>query len=327
MDDISSSYPVRLGVWTNWAHGRVMGSTLTLTRSDGALLIAFIAFFVTMTGTQLWRIVCFAVHSKLSTDSPQDALHNQRQVVLRNSTTPLGSIWILMQMMHAWKRGQKESNMQALVRLLPLCLGTLVVAVGLAAATGLSSRIAQGDNGVLIDGSRCSRFDFGDNLTAIALHRAPYEMRDITMGADYAQRCYESTSSSNECNTFARQSLPLIMTPNASCPFDSSMCLSQETNVIVDTGLMDSHADLGLNWPAKDRFQLQSKWHCAPLVTEGYKSNYAYENRTFVRYQYGDLMQMPSECDCTLAIPNGTLSDAIIGRNSPFMEPAVNFHL
>jgi hypothetical protein len=42
IDDI----PVYLGVWTNWSRGQVMGSTLTLDRRNGSLLIAFLAFFV-----------------------------------------------------------------------------------------------------------------------------------------------------------------------------------------------------------------------------------------------------------------------------------------
>jgi hypothetical protein len=42
----STSYPVYLGTWINWSRGPVFGATLTLTRNDANLLIAFVAFFV-----------------------------------------------------------------------------------------------------------------------------------------------------------------------------------------------------------------------------------------------------------------------------------------
>jgi len=49
MDDSSATEPVSqvyTGVWTNWSRGKVNGSTITLTRNDANLLIAFLAFFI-----------------------------------------------------------------------------------------------------------------------------------------------------------------------------------------------------------------------------------------------------------------------------------------
>lgn len=43
---ISASSQVYIGFWVNWSRGPVNGATITLTRSDGTTLIAFIAFFV-----------------------------------------------------------------------------------------------------------------------------------------------------------------------------------------------------------------------------------------------------------------------------------------
>lgn len=44
--DSNDNYPVHIGTWTNWSRGAVMGSTLTIRRDVGNLLIAFVAFFV-----------------------------------------------------------------------------------------------------------------------------------------------------------------------------------------------------------------------------------------------------------------------------------------
>jgi hypothetical protein len=44
--DSTDQYVVYLGKWTNWSRGPVFGATLTLSREDANLLIAFVAFFV-----------------------------------------------------------------------------------------------------------------------------------------------------------------------------------------------------------------------------------------------------------------------------------------
>ncbi len=48
--DSAEAFPQRVytGVWTNWSRGKMMGSTLTLTRTDANVFIAFLAFFVTL---------------------------------------------------------------------------------------------------------------------------------------------------------------------------------------------------------------------------------------------------------------------------------------
>jgi len=53
---------VYIGTWTNWSRGSVLGATLTLTRSNGNLLIAFTAVFVAFISARFWKIACFAIH-------------------------------------------------------------------------------------------------------------------------------------------------------------------------------------------------------------------------------------------------------------------------
>lgn len=50
------------GVWVNWSQGRIFGATITLTSRDGALLVTFLALFVSLVETSFWRIVCLALH-------------------------------------------------------------------------------------------------------------------------------------------------------------------------------------------------------------------------------------------------------------------------
>jgi hypothetical protein len=79
---------VYLGVWTNWSKGTVMGATLTMTRQQGDLLIAFTGFLIPFVASRFWRILCFILHLYYSTSKPEDAIYHQRQVILRNSSSP-----------------------------------------------------------------------------------------------------------------------------------------------------------------------------------------------------------------------------------------------
>lgn len=80
--DSADPYPVYVGAWTNWSRGRVLGATLTLSRRDADLLIAFTAFFVAFVATRVWRILCFAIHRFCSKKTPQNAIYHQHQVSL-----------------------------------------------------------------------------------------------------------------------------------------------------------------------------------------------------------------------------------------------------
>lgn len=83
--DLTLQYKVHLGIWTDWSRGRVLGITLTLDRQQANFLIAFTASFIVFVGSRFWYIICVFLHQVYSTSEPRDALHHQRQVVLRNS--------------------------------------------------------------------------------------------------------------------------------------------------------------------------------------------------------------------------------------------------
>ncbi|KAI1868746.1 hypothetical protein JX265_006725 [Neoarthrinium moseri] len=73
---------------------------------------------------------------------------------------------------------------------------------------------------------------------------------------------------------------------------------SKDSNILIDSGPIDSHSDLGLNAPQDERFSFRVVLHCAPLVTEGYRSTLNISSdRSFARYFYGEplLSFRPSE--------------------------------
>lgn len=85
--DVTIQYQIHLGIWTDWTRGPILGQTLTLSRNNANLLIAFTASFVVFVGSRIWAIACLSLHRAYSTAKQRDALHHQRQVVLRNSSS------------------------------------------------------------------------------------------------------------------------------------------------------------------------------------------------------------------------------------------------
>ncbi|KAH7317088.1 hypothetical protein B0I35DRAFT_267343 [Stachybotrys elegans] len=110
----------------------------------------------------------------------------------------------------------------------------------------------------------------------------------------------------------------MTITRNASCPFESSFCISQHSNIIVESGLIDSLEDLGLNWPPSSQFKLSHKLHCAPLATSNYTKEYEFRNVSYAAYQYGESLSPISDCNCTMAVNADSLAVASTDETAPF---------
>ncbi|KAK0614802.1 hypothetical protein DIS24_g11914 [Lasiodiplodia hormozganensis] len=174
--DFASLFDVYCGVWTNWSRGKVLGATLTLSREDGNLLIAFLAFFVTAVGEE------------------QETL---------------------------WQ---------------------------------------------------------------------PFDAKNAGAASNYAQQCYSpnTTTGSLECSIYIKKRLRTSLIGNASCPFQPGACRSENSSLLLDTGLLDSNDDFGLNAPPGQRFQYRRRLHCAPLATEGLTSKHNISSdRSYTRYHFG----------------------------------------
>lgn len=278
---------VYLGVWTNWSRGLILGLTLTTTKYYGNLIIAFTASFIGYVATRFWRIACFAFHNFYSTSDPRTAIHQQRQVILRNSTSAESGILSLLCVLWAWKRCKWDR----LLGLLPPLLLAGVSLVAFTAAGGFSSSISTttGDE-VLLKGPSCGLIGQSRNRSTDDL----WYIRTSNMlnnAENYAQQCYNSTGSSGmlECNKFVVDRLPTtLVNDSAECPFENKMCRNLQSNIRLDTGYLDSNDHLGSNAPANRRFAWRYVLTCAPIVTEGYTSQIVDNNMTWVKYHYGD---------------------------------------
>ncbi|RCI12094.1 hypothetical protein L249_0884 [Ophiocordyceps polyrhachis-furcata BCC 54312] len=288
MSDSSAQRRVHLGSWTDWSRGPVMGVTLTLDRKQGALLIAFTAFFVGIVASCFWRILVFFVYRLYSTAAPRDALHHQRQALLRNSVTAPSTLWAFSQLCWTWRR----AGASRLRRTLPVIVCALVSIALFAVASGFSSQIASGTgSAALLDGSHCGYVQGAtqasrlDDLGVLF----PYGVRRLTESANYAQQCYSARTGAGllSCGTFVLRSLPYTSNHQASCPFRGGICRSNTSNLMLDTGYLDSHEHLGVNSSPDLRIRFRTMLHCAPLETEGYSTDIRNPSRNYTRYFYG----------------------------------------
>jgi hypothetical protein len=132
---VTSSFDddVYLGFWINHAYNPVIGATLTLSRRDGALLIAFLAIFVAATGRNFWKIVRYCLHIYFSSDTSSDGIYHQRQAILRNSQFAEDAALHLINTRFAWrKRGKRVDRRLIPVALVALFIATTFFAAGMA---------------------------------------------------------------------------------------------------------------------------------------------------------------------------------------------------
>ncbi|KAL1616497.1 hypothetical protein SLS54_008400 [Diplodia seriata] len=284
--DISENYDVYLGVWTNWSRGKILGSTITLRRTEVTLLIAFIAFFVSIVGTSFWRIVCYFLHRIYSTEAARDALHHQRQAVLRNSANGTSGLSNFLAIIWAWAKVDKTARNYT--RICPLVALTLLILLAFAAAGGLSSRVSTAiGSDVLLSGSRCGILGYeGTNVSVVLDYLAPWLSQAAAVASLYQQQCYSNRANTEDCHTYTKKRLSATVDRNASCPFHDSICQSSRGNLRIDSGFLDSNDDFGLNTPPSERMQSRCVYHCAPLDTTNYESSYNHSD-DLGHYSYG----------------------------------------
>ena len=285
-------YDVHIGFWINWSHGRVKGATFTLTRENGNLLIAFLAIFVSAAGRSVWRISCYILHHYLSSSNPQDGIYHQRQAILRNSDNANDAILKLISTLDAWRKRARRPYR----RLIPVILMSLFISAAFSVSGLFSSRVTSDTaNEVLLNGKSCRGISsrFNQNWREGQVIYYPWLTNKVGAYSNYALQCYTSAVNAEDCHQFVKPSISFKADRNASCPFQSKMCKTQDKNLILDTGYIDSNDDLGINMPSKDRFKFRVVHECAPIVTENFTQIHENEQDPkipLVRYYYGTVI-------------------------------------
>lgn len=267
-----------------------MGATLTLHRTEGNYLLAFTSLFITIVSGCFWSVLRRFLHRCYSTSAPRDTIHHQRQAVFRNSSSAFESFQILCSLAWAWRH--TVNGKRSLLRLVPGALAAALVLVAFGIASGFSSQISSAiGTQVLVDGTNCSLVNSQPNDPDYdPSSLIPVLARMVSNSANYAQQCYSTNSSSGvlDCASFVKTSLPSAVDTHAPCPFDG-LCRSDDANIRLDTGYIDSNDDLGMNAPEDERILFRAVLSCAPLLTEGFSTNITTATGNYTVYDYGNL--------------------------------------
>ncbi|KUJ06552.1 uncharacterized protein LY89DRAFT_769160 [Mollisia scopiformis] len=281
---MSSNTTIHTGFWTNYSKGAVIGATLTLTNRNGGVLIAALAIFIQLIGGQSWGIISFIVHQRRTTTLARDGLHHQQQAVLRNNNSDASFTWQFSRIGWAWRSRALRPYRRSL---LFIVMGVLhLVAFG-AAGILASHIITAGDEVTVARSSRCGPWvsvteSGSDPISDAHILQASYIATLARAGQQYVQDCPGDSQSLPECNMFKRSQLPWVSRANTSCPFDD-LCLGPlNSGLSLDTGLVDSRDDLGINGREGDRIQWRKNITCVPITTDGHSKN----GTSFVNYRY-----------------------------------------
>ncbi|KAI0201425.1 hypothetical protein F4808DRAFT_425146 [Astrocystis sublimbata] len=278
-------YPVYVGTWVNWSRGKVFGPTLTLSRRDADLLIAFTASFIAFVSSRTWRIMCFVAHRIYSTSAEQDAVYHQRQTILRNSYSPEDAINLLTRLSCSKHYTGKRFRTISIVAIAAFCV------VAFTTAAGFSSRISTAvGSEVLLQGTRCGYIEYPDPLTDPQSYFQCifFQSGKTDNAANYAQQCYTGDKmGSFSCDRFVTRKIDSVQDLDAQCPFNTTICRKNSGNIRLDTGLLDSNDHFGLNASPDQRIQWRHVLHCAPLETVGYTREVATPKENYTLYYYG----------------------------------------
>ncbi|KAF4613378.1 hypothetical protein G7Y89_g15510 [Cudoniella acicularis] len=269
---MSSNTTIYVGFWTNYSKGAVLGSTLTLSNRNGAILIGALAVFIQLIGGRSWSIICFIAHQLRATTQAKDGMHHQQQATLRNSGSDIGTFWQFTLIGWAWRKRSMKTFQRSIV---PIVIGVLhLIAFG--AAGILSSKMTSAGKEVLIAespfcGTWEKNVDNNDSVESSIAWKSYYSMT-LDTSWDYVQNCLVQSQSLPECDRFKRQQFSWNST-RVNCPW-GDLCLgSANSSFKMDTGLLDSRDDLGINSQDKDRIRLRKTSVCSPITTENYTKN------------------------------------------------------
>ncbi|KAH6679979.1 hypothetical protein F5X68DRAFT_244953 [Plectosphaerella plurivora] len=282
--ELGTGLPVYTGVWRNANQGDANSGpfslTLTVTQPVGAFLTAFLALFVSVAMTNLWSIACLFIHLFRSTTAPRSVLHHQQQALLSNTHSPGSTIATLLKLGKTWRGVPVKGTISSSLVLLTTATTYLAI---LSAAGLFSSRVQRGNEEVLVIGRTCgwlgrlaNRQTEGSDLSEEEFmnHRAAtmaWGRWTATQSLNYFRNCYSDSGlagNSNVCRLFTTKSIPVKSEGGVDCPFANEVCEGGKSAIRLDTGLIDSNRDLGINSSPGDRLWFRRVMTCVPVLAE-----------------------------------------------------------
>ena len=258
-------YQVYIGFWIDHSYSTVLGATLTLPIRWANYVVSALTVAVTISATCFWIITAYCLHQSIVHHGNVDVVGLQNQVILRNSSSPLGSLWELIKVQLAWRNGTiPKVRKRKLLIAVPALLIWLLFTTASVFVSEIASK-SYTETEILMAPTVCGSWAFNTTTVAGLGAASSKTQRDTIRGRLYAGSWYDNSSTSLATRSlFPVNSLPYITNANTSCPFDASRCLlGQNTAFSMATPLLDSHSMFGINAPKSDRVQFQKNVTCA----------------------------------------------------------------
>lgn len=268
------------GFWTNWSGGAIRGATLTLSRQEGAYLVAFLALFVNLAGTNTWQILSYLAFRFKANPNRVDQPTQQQLVVLRNVTSDFAALWELGKVSWKGRKGARKSRRRPTTWLLAAAFHTVAFTI----AGIFASTVTNAKSEVLLRPTICGGWTMPSiEDVKLGVRRAEIWENLVyraAKSARIASQCYNgSTPLKANCNASGRRLLDWNVTLHNECPFDESMCIN-DTVVRLDTGHVNTLHDLGINSHPADALTFRKSLECAPITTTDFSANYNSNNLT-----------------------------------------------
>ncbi len=270
---LSASDYIYEGIWINWSRGPSLGSTLTVNPYHASILSPALAIFISIAGSQLWRLFQFGLHQIRATSSGQSLIYHQQQVILRNTATDLNTLWRLSRTGFAWRH---QRDAKVLSATLPLIFWTLVHLVLIILLGLFSSWLLEATDEVLSRSPWCGTYNRtytaavyttdGNDVDAVQKSMEYGNYQNWRYGA-IQQHVDICRSSVEGCDSLPKKNL--TWTSNivpGGCPFDPKICHPDlDGSIVFDTGYLSSSSHLGFNARKHDRVSFRMVAQCAPL--------------------------------------------------------------
>lgn len=255
------------GSWINWNGNHFSGGRITMTTENANILSTFSGVFIAFVEGGFWSLITYAIyHIQYSKTATYDALHLQKQVLLRNSTSDVSDSYSMFSLAKAWKpRKVRAVRRTAIISVIAL-LNFLFFVLALPFFYSLLTK-SPGEE-VLVRNPNCGFWWANSLSTGLNFSASEESLVRSSWGAsNYADDCYDTEISSSICDfNFVSRQIRWKSDSSAECPFAGGLCWGGDNGAItMETDLIDSHATLGINAEPHDRLFLQRQTTCAPL--------------------------------------------------------------
>jgi hypothetical protein len=216
-------------------------------------------------------IICFIIHQFCSDGNPRDGLYHQRQILLRNASSPVSTLLYLLKITWAWK--PKVENV--LRRQFPAILLAATLTVVFSAASVLSAYVAitGTDDEVLIRSEGVCNYWWAPSFDEAPMASFWSTQRQIFQeSAGYVRDCYLTEPSVSEklptCKAFVRPRISFNITTGVECPFPGKQLCRNSTEgpIRLESEKINSNTHLGINAEQGDQVDFLQFMICTPVA-------------------------------------------------------------